>query len=171
MKTILSEWKKEWDSQAIERMQSKDKVDLEYGKKMDLCEADPEFASLKAELLKLYLEKMRYVYALAFFQWRKSNSSEVSEQKDIKLVFDQRRETILTQFHKLETIKKAAEEKEEADQKASKTRTPRSPSIVAEEKSPAQAGAFITQPVDEIELDALDGITARLNMDMKHKVT
>lgn len=46
---------------------------------MDLCEADPEFASLKAELLKLYLEKMRYVYALAFFQWRKSNSSEVSE--------------------------------------------------------------------------------------------
>jgi len=47
---------------------------------MDECEANPEFMSFKAELLKLYLEKVRYVYALAFFQWRKSTLESESKK-------------------------------------------------------------------------------------------
>ena len=63
---------------------------------MDYFETNAEFISMKAELLNLYLEKVRYVYALAFFQWRKSTTSTAEQTDDIKLIFDERRETILT---------------------------------------------------------------------------
>jgi hypothetical protein len=60
--------------------QSKEKAEQEYAKKMDECEANLEFMSFKVELLKLYLEKVRYVYALAFFQWRKSTLESESKK-------------------------------------------------------------------------------------------
>ena len=52
---------------AMEIAKSRVKDDKEFFAKMRRSEFNPAFLSLKQELLKLYLEKVRYVYALAFY--------------------------------------------------------------------------------------------------------
>jgi len=67
MYNLKIEWGKEWDTMAVEYSQSKSKNDLEFVKQMEKLELDSDFIALRDELLRLYLEKVRYVYALAFF--------------------------------------------------------------------------------------------------------
>jgi hypothetical protein len=95
MSNIKSEWQKGWDEMCVEYSTTKDKGLQEFGKKMDRLEMDPGFKYLKGELLRLYLEKVRYVYALAFFQWRKSIQTDKVNDKDIKMIFDERRDSII----------------------------------------------------------------------------
>jgi len=67
MSLLKMEWTKEWDKMAVEYSSSKEKTDLDFNQKMEELEFKPDFISLKEELLRLYLEKCRYVYSLAFF--------------------------------------------------------------------------------------------------------
>ena len=67
MSQLKMEWTKEWDKMAVECSTSNKKFDQEFNKKMENLEFDNDFVHLRDELLRLYLEKVRYVYALAFF--------------------------------------------------------------------------------------------------------
>ena len=67
MSSLKSDWTKEWDKIAMECSASKSQQELDFSHRMDDLEYNKDFTNLKDELLKLYLEKVRYVYALAFF--------------------------------------------------------------------------------------------------------
>ena len=67
MSTVNDAWTRVWTDMAMEIAKSRVKDDKEFFAKMRRSEFNPAFLSLKQELLKLYLEKVRYVYALAFY--------------------------------------------------------------------------------------------------------
>ena len=106
MSLLKMEWTKEWDKMAVEYSSSKEKTDLDFNQRMEELEFKPDFISLKEELLRLYLEKCRYVYSLAFFQWRKYMSQTSGETEEIKMIFDERRDSILAIFANLEKRRK-----------------------------------------------------------------
>ena len=64
---VKLEWTKEWDDMSIKMTSSSNQDDKEFGKIMESLEFDSQFIFLKQELLQLYLEKVRYIFALAFF--------------------------------------------------------------------------------------------------------
>ena len=90
------------------------------------------------------------------------------------MIFDERRNSIITQFERLETIRKyqktIQEKRDAVKSKAGGRKSPDKNEAYLTDKA-IPSTSFLTQQEDNDDLDPIDAILARLNMDMKNHVT
>ena len=90
------------------------------------------------------------------------------------MIFDERRNSIITQFERLETIRKyqktIQEKRDAVKSKAGGRKSPDKNEAYLTDKA-IPSTSFLTQQEDNDDLDPIDAILARLNMDMKNRVT
>ena len=94
---VRNEWTKEWDAMAVKMADSNKPEEIKFGLRMESLEFDNHFIFLRQELIHLYLEKVRYIFALAFFQWRKTRAETEAAAEVIKVIFDERRDSMIKQ--------------------------------------------------------------------------